>query len=118
MTALRGRRLFVSTLEGAATIRGRCAGIFQLGSVSQAALERDRSVRKRIAASLTYPGIVAGATLGVIGLLLTTTVPMFRGMYAQLHIAVPPVLNALIGFSAILQSAGFWLTLALAVFGA
>ena len=206
-TALRGRRLFVSSLEGAATIRGRCAGIFQKAPVSQAglvacfrslatlvragvslprslsvcveqctdsrlretlkavaveiqdgfalsealrrhpqefsglligtirageqagaldevlgrlasALERDRNVRKRIAASLTYPAIVAGATLVVVCLLLTTTVPMFRSMYAQLHIAVPPVLDALIGVSSLFQSARAWAAAALAIFAA
>ncbi|HET9392961.1 MAG TPA: type II secretion system F family protein [Candidatus Rubrimentiphilum sp.] len=203
MTALRNRTLFVSSLEDAATARGRCAGILQLGSVSQGALvacfrslatlvragvslprclgvcieqsgdrrlretlravaieiqdglslseamqrhprvfsrlligtikageqggaldvvlerlagalERDRSVRKRIAASLTYPGIVAAATVVVICLLLTTTIPMFASMYAQLHVAVPPLLSALIAFSTALRSAGAWLTIGLA----
>lgn len=83
-----------------------------------AALERDRSVRKRIAAALTYPGIVAAATLLVIWLLLTTTVPMFRSMYAQLHVAVPPVLNALITVSTVLQSTSAWLGIGLAACGA
>lgn len=207
MTALRNRTLFVSSLEGAGTLRGRWAAMFALGSVSQAglvacfrslatlvragvslprclsvcieqcsdsrlretlqavsieiqdglslseamlrhprefssllagsvkageqggaldevlerlasALERDRNVRKRIAASLTYPGIVACATLGVIWLLLSTSVPMFRNMYAQLHIAVPPILNALINVSTFAQSGGVWVAFAFLVCGA
>lgn len=71
-------------------------------------LERDRATRKRVWAALTYPVIVACAAVGLILFLLTTIVPMFQSMYAQLHVPLPAITSALIGAGLALQSPLTW----------
>lgn len=77
-------------------------------------LERDRAVRKRVSAALTYPVIVACAAVGLVLFLLTTIVPMFRSMYDQLHVPLPPVTAALIDMGGVLQSPATWVAMSLA----
>ena len=59
-------------------------------------LEKDRAVRKRVGAALTYPIVVAVAAAGLVLFLLTSIVPMFSSMYAQMHVPLPPITTALI----------------------
>lgn len=72
-------------------------------------LERDRAARKRVSAALTYPVIVACAAFGLILFLLMTIVPMFRSMYDQMHVPLPPVTSALIAAGTALRSPETWI---------
>ena len=83
-----------------------------------ATLERDWSVRKRVAAALTYPVVVACAAVGLIAFLLVSVVPMFRSMYDQMHVALPPITSALITAGTVLRSPGCWLFAALLLLSA
>lgn len=71
-------------------------------------LERDRAARKRVASALAYPVIVSCAAVGLLLFLVTTIVPMFRSMYEQLHVPLPPVTAALIAAGTALQSPVNW----------
>jgi type IV pilus assembly protein PilC len=93
----------------------------ELGGVLDEVLERvanvmegERAARKRLWAALTYPLVVSGAAAGLILFLLTTIVPMFRAMYAQLHVPLPAVTSALIAAGVALQSPLTWTCLAAA----
>lgn len=72
-------------------------------------VERDRASRKRVSAALTYPAVVACAAIGLILFLITSIVPMFRSMYAQMHVPLPPITSALIGLGIALRSPFAWL---------
>jgi type IV pilus assembly protein PilC len=78
-------------------------------------LERDYAMQKRLSAALTYPAVVMCAAVGLILFLLTTIVPMFRSMYDQLHVPLPPITAALITVGSALQSPVTW-ALCVAVF--
>lgn len=71
-------------------------------------VERDHASRKRVAAALTYPLVVAFAAIGLVLFLITTIVPMFRSMYEQMHVPLPPITAALITLAAVLQSPLAW----------
>ncbi|HEY8296755.1 MAG TPA: type II secretion system F family protein [Candidatus Baltobacteraceae bacterium] len=71
-------------------------------------LERDRSLRKRVAASLAYPAVVALTACSLVVFLLTSVVPMFENMYQQMHVALPPITSFLIHLGAALRSAKLW----------
>ncbi|HKU66893.1 MAG TPA: type II secretion system F family protein [Candidatus Baltobacteraceae bacterium] len=71
-------------------------------------LERDRAARKRVAAAMTYPAIVACVAVALVLFLLTTIVPMFRSMYDQLHVPLPRITSALITLGLALQSPITW----------
>ncbi|HET9097713.1 MAG TPA: type II secretion system F family protein [Candidatus Baltobacteraceae bacterium] len=79
------------------------------------AVERDRAARNRIAAALTYPAIVACAAIGLILFLITTIVPMFRSMYEQMHVPLPPITAVLISAGTVLHSPVAWLVMGTAV---
>jgi len=70
-------------------------------------LERDAAMRKKLANALVYPGVVAFVTMSVMVLLLTTTVPTFASMYAQLRVPEPAVLRALVLLGRLLHAPGF-----------
>jgi type IV pilus assembly protein PilC len=70
-------------------------------------LERDRALRKKLVSALTYPAIVLVATVGIVLLVLTTTVPIFQNMYEQLRVEMPPVLQILVSAGALLRSSSF-----------
>jgi len=76
-------------------------------------LERERAMRKRLAAALTYPLIVACAALFLVVFLVTTIVPMFDSMYEQLHVPLPGMTAALIALGTALRSPLLWLAIAL-----
>lgn len=76
-------------------------------------VERDRAARKRLSAALAYPGIVACAAIGLILFLVTTIVPMFRSMYDQMHVPLPPITAALITAGIALRSPATWLVVAI-----
>lgn len=52
--------------------------------------ERERASRKRLVSALTYPALVASTALALIVFLLSSIVPMFASLYAQLHVELPP----------------------------
>jgi type IV pilus assembly protein PilC len=98
-------RLFVAMVR-AGEIGGVLDEVFdRLATV----LERDRAVRKRIVASLTYPIAVCCAAIGLVLFLLVSIVPMFRAMYEQMHVALPPMTSALIATASALESPITWI---------
>jgi type IV pilus assembly protein PilC len=97
-------RLFVAMIRA-----GELGGVLddvleRLASV----LERDSAVRKRVAAALAYPAIVAFAAVALILFLLVSIVPMFQSMYAQMHVQLPPITVALISAGSALRSTQTW----------
>ena len=52
-------------------------------------LERDLALRKRLATALAYPAFVLAAACALVVFLLSTIVPSFGSMYAQLHVPLP-----------------------------
>lgn len=69
-----------------------------------ALLERDRDARKRLGAALVYPAFVATAAVGLLLFLLTSVVPMFRSMYEQMRVPLPPITAILIVLGEALKS--------------
>jgi len=61
-----------------------------------ALLERHLAVRKRVRAALAYPLIVACAALLLVLFLVSSTVPAFASMFAEMHVALPWTTRALI----------------------
>ncbi len=96
-----------SPLSIGAIKTGECGGKLDevLGRLA-GTLERDRILRKKLTASLTYPCIVVSATIVVTWLLLTTTIPIFENMYLQLQVQMPPILRVLVAAGGILRSTG------------
>jgi type IV pilus assembly protein PilC len=97
-------RLFVAMIKA-----GELGGVLDeiLERIAEV-LERDRAVRKRLFAALTYPAIVGCAAIGLILFLLTTIVPMFRSMYDQLHVQLPPITAMLIVAGTTLRAPSSW----------
>jgi type IV pilus assembly protein PilC len=81
-------------------------------------LERGQEIRKRLLAALTYPAIVSAAATALVGFLLFTIAPMFRSLYAQLHVPLPPMTRALLALSALFASPRAWGAAAAAAVGA
>lgn len=75
-----------------------------------AMLERESALRKRVGAALAYPAIVACTAVGLIVFLLSSIVPMFRSMYEQLHVPLPPITSALLEAGALLHAPFVWLS--------
>lgn len=71
-------------------------------------LERDQALRKRVIASLAYPGVVACTACGLVLFLLTSIVPMFESMYEQMHVPLPLITSLLIHLGAALRNPGVW----------
>lgn len=104
-----------SRLHAAMIRAGEAGGVLddvleRLASV----LERERSARKRLAAALVYPAAVACAALALLAFLVTSVVPMFRSMFEQFHVPLPPVTALLLGFGTMLQRPGAWIAAVLA----
>src|SRR5579872_1222421 len=76
-------------------------------------VERDHAARKRVAAALTYPAIVASAAVALVLFLITTIVPMFRQMYEQMHVPLPAITAGLIMLGTSLRSPIWWIVFAL-----
>jgi len=67
-------------------------------------LERESAVRKRVAASLAYPAVVAVAALALITFLLVSIVPMFESLYAQMRVPLPAATVILVSIGTALRS--------------
>ncbi|MDQ2864681.1 MAG: type II secretion system F family protein [Candidatus Eremiobacteraeota bacterium] len=52
-------------------------------------MERDRALRKRVAAALAYPSIVSLTAAGLVVFLLANTVPAFAAMFDEMHVTLP-----------------------------
>ncbi len=52
-------------------------------------LERDRTVRKRLAAALAYPAIVAFAAIALVFFLVASIAPSFAGLFQEMHVTLP-----------------------------
>jgi type IV pilus assembly protein PilC len=52
-------------------------------------LERDRAMRKKLAAALAYPALVLAAAIGLVIFLVAAIVPTFSGLFAQLGVDLP-----------------------------
>ncbi len=59
-------------------------------------LERSQALRRRVLASLSYPAIVFVAAVLLVVFLMTTIVPAFSRMFAQLNIPLPPITRVLL----------------------
>jgi type IV pilus assembly protein PilC len=73
-----------------------------------ALLETERAARKRLGAALVYPGVVATAACGLVVFLLASVVPMFRSMYDQLHVPLPPITAILLITASAMQVPWTW----------
>jgi len=69
-------------------------------------LERERASRKRLASALIYPVVVAVSAVGLVLFLLTSIVPMFSSMYAQLRVPLPLATAMLLETGSVLRSPG------------
>jgi type II secretory pathway component PulF len=74
-------------------------------------LERDQAVRKRVSSAFAYPAVVLAAAMLLILFLVADAVPAFGAMFAQMHVALPPLTAALIEAGKALQSPLSWLLL-------
>lgn len=72
-------------------------------------LERDRTLRKRLSAALTYPAIVALTAGGLVVFLLSSIVPMFASLFEQMHVDLPPTTSLLLSLGRAFQNGPFWL---------
>lgn len=81
-----------------------------------ATLEREHALRKRTASALAYPAFVAASALGLIVFLMTSIVPAFESMYAQMHVALPPITIALVRTGALLRAPSFQIAAVSALF--
>lgn len=59
-------------------------------------LERDAATRKRLWSALAYPAVVTCAAIGLVLFLVSSTIPAFADLFAQMHVALPPTTRALI----------------------
>lgn len=71
-------------------------------------LERELSARKKVIAALAYPAVVAVTACGLVVFLMTSVVPAFAGMYAQLRVPLPAFTALLVGCSAEIRQPLFW----------
>lgn len=74
-------------------------------------VERERVIRKRLASALTYPAIVAVSAAVLITFLLSSIVPMFASLYAQLHVELPPATAALLQVGRSARAPHVWMLL-------
>ena len=81
-------------------------------------MERDRKLRKRLASSLAYPAVVATSALGLVVFLLSSIVPTFASLYAEMQLTLPPMTAALLSISRATHEPVLWITMSLAVAGA
>ncbi len=104
----RGRefsRLFAMMIRAAETAGSLEAALLRVADL----LEREGVMRARIYAALTYPAIVATASVGLVLFLLAKTMPSFAAMFAQLHFPLPRSTAFLIAVGDVLgQPANWW----------
>jgi type IV pilus assembly protein PilC len=73
-----------------------------------ALLERHAATRKRLQSALTYPLIVTLAAIGLILFLVSSTVPAFAALFAQMHVSLPWSTRLLITAGVALRSPFTW----------
>ena len=78
-------------------------------------LEGERALRKRVVSALSYPIVVSCAAIALALFLLVSIVPMFRSVYDQMHVALPPITSALIMTGTALQSPYTWIAVLAAI---
>lgn len=92
---------------------GEIGGSLQESLAALAELEeRDRALRKRVAAAVAYPAVVAIASVALVLFLVANTMPAFAVMFAQMHVSLPLGTRVLIAAGSVLQNRGVWLLLA------
>jgi len=74
--------------------------------MSASYLEKQMDMRRKVKAALTYPVVVGGVCIVVVGCLLAFVVPIFSKLYRQLHVPLPGPTRALVILSALLR--GYW----------
>ncbi|HEV3156609.1 MAG TPA: type II secretion system F family protein [Candidatus Baltobacteraceae bacterium] len=80
-------------------------------------LERGDSVRKKLIASLSYPGIILVTAISLIAFLFGTIVPNFGHMYSNGNTAMPLSTRVLISVGRLLNEPRFWMIAAFVVGG-
>jgi type IV pilus assembly protein PilC len=71
-------------------------------------LEKEQALRKKVGASLAYPMIVLCAAIGLVFFLLSTLVPTFGRMFAQMNVPLPASTRFLIALGAVVGQPLFW----------
>ncbi|MHC4707548.1 MAG: type II secretion system F family protein, partial [Planctomycetota bacterium] len=74
--------------------------------MSAAYLEKRMDMKRKIRAAFTYPIVVGGVCLVVVGCLLAFVVPIFSKLYKQLHVPLPGPTQTLVILSVLLRS--YW----------
>jgi type IV pilus assembly protein PilC len=77
-------------------------------------LERNDTIRKRVRASMTYPLVVAVASLALVLFLVGNTVPAFAAMFAQMHVPLPLVTRIVLTTGNALRRPVTWIAIAAA----
>ena len=80
-------------------------------------LERERRLGATIQSALTYPILLAIASIGTIVLLLTYVLPQFAPIFAQAGAQLPTATRILIGAGDIVRGHGGWILIALLCMG-
>ena len=70
--------------------------------------ERQRALRKRVAAALAYPAIVSLAATGLVVFLIAQTMPAFAGMFAEMGVSLPPITRGLIAAGQVVREPAVW----------
>ncbi|MGA8533591.1 MAG: type II secretion system F family protein [Candidatus Tumulicola sp.] len=70
--------------------------------------ERDRGLRRRVAAALAYPCVVSIAAGGLLLFLIANTMPAFATMFAEMHLPLPLGTRLLIRAGEVLQQPWSW----------
>ncbi len=65
--------------------------------------ERRRAMRRRFAVALTYPAIVAVASVGLLGFVVGSTLPAFASLFTQLRVPLPITTRALLRIALVLH---------------
>ncbi|MEW6423118.1 MAG: type II secretion system F family protein, partial [Deinococcota bacterium] len=77
--------------------------------------EKELGLRGKIKSALTYPVVVLVFAIGITYFLLTTIVPQFAGILAQLNAPLPLITRALMAVSDFLQHSGLLILVLIAV---
>jgi general secretion pathway protein F len=80
-------------------------------------LERERRLAATIQSALTYPILLAVASIGTIVLLLTYVLPQFAPIFAQAGAQLPTATRILIGTGDIVRGHGGWIVIVLLCIG-
>jgi type IV pilus assembly protein PilC len=112
-----GRHAGAFSAVALATIKaGEASGALAAALESVAQLEeRNRALRKRVASALAYPAIVLLASAVLVLFLIANTMPAFAGMFAEMHVALPPLTRFLIVLGRELHRPIVWVAFGIAV---